>query len=369
MFFSSHVLVQDLHPRARDHLELVGADLTKVSQNTRKHSKRKMRTHVLSLITQEDNWADAVRGCDGVVHVASPLPPVGEEDDTIVDQAIKGNEHILQAAINEKVRRVVITSSAYAIFDGHPAARYGAGSPPFTADDWSIPERQGFYPKSKTLAERRAWEIFTSDEAKAAGLEVVTVCPGWVIGPMVNATVGRSSDVILRYLTAAFPGTPAMGELHQGCTEIARLPTRPLVAFLPVPVLCVSDSPIAGRQRGSVDCRSDVLPLHSVALVLDVRDVALAHVACLEGGPEVVGKRFPLGEEAIQLIDIATVSQSACLSASRHREHIHESQPSHMVCVCVSAASDAQGRVWQIRLPRANNEAPDLPRMAAELLR
>mmetsp|Transcript_38262 Transcript_38262/g.95820 ORF Transcript_38262/g.95820 Transcript_38262/m.95820 type:complete len:164 (-) Transcript_38262:1203-1694(-) len=70
---------------------------------------------------------------------------------------------------------------------------------------------------------------------------------------MVNATVGRSSDVIQRYLTAAFPGTPAMAY------------------------------PIA-----------------------DVRDVALAHVACLEGGPQVVGKRFPLGEEAIQLIDIAT---------------------------------------------------------------
>jgi dihydroflavonol-4-reductase len=102
-------------------------------------------------------WAAAVVGCDHVLHVASPFggsEPEREAD--LIAAAREGSLRVLRAARDAGVRRVVLTSSFAAIGYGHPE-RPG----PFTENDWTDITQPDVAPyiKSKTLAERGAWDF------------------------------------------------------------------------------------------------------------------------------------------------------------------------------------------------------------------
>ena len=75
-------------------------------------------------LTSDAGWAEAVSGCDFVLHVASPFPlgPPKHEDDLIVP-AREGALRVLTAARDAQVKRVVMTSSFAAIGYGSPPAR------------------------------------------------------------------------------------------------------------------------------------------------------------------------------------------------------------------------------------------------------
>ena len=101
-------------------------------------------------------WDEAARGCEHVLHVASPFPDhrPAHEDDLIVP-AREGTLRVLRAAANAGVKRVVLTSSFAAIGYGHPPR-----TTPFDERDWTLPAAGvSAYAKSKTLAERAAWEF------------------------------------------------------------------------------------------------------------------------------------------------------------------------------------------------------------------
>src|SRR3954463_11838138 len=121
-------------------------------------------------LTADEGWAEAVAGCEYVLHVASPFPLAQpkHEDDLIVP-ARDGALRVLRAARDARVKRVVMTSSFAAI-------GYGVGQldRPFTEDDWSNPDGPGIgaYAKSKTLAERAAWDFV---DAEGNGLELSVV--------------------------------------------------------------------------------------------------------------------------------------------------------------------------------------------------
>jgi nucleoside-diphosphate-sugar epimerase len=95
---------------------------------------------------------------------------------------------------------VVVTSSIAAVVSGH------AGGIVRTEADWSIVDRSPVYQKSKTLAERAAWDF-----AREAGLELVAVNPGLVLGPLLGPGVGTSVQIVQRLLTRAVPASPRMG--------------------------------------------------------------------------------------------------------------------------------------------------------------
>jgi dihydroflavonol-4-reductase len=152
-------------------------------------------------LTRDDGWAAAVDGCDYVVHVASPFPRVmPKSEDEVVRPAVDGTLRVLKAAAHAGVQRVVMTSSLVAVSSGHP------NGPVRTEADWSLLNRCTPYTKSKTLAELAAWDF-----AGQSGVDLVTIAPGMVFGPLHNRSVSTSVEVIRRLLTHAVPASPPMG--------------------------------------------------------------------------------------------------------------------------------------------------------------
>ena len=153
-------------------------------------------------LAADAGWAEAVDGCDYVMHVASPFPVgVPSSEDELIRPAVDGTLRVLRAAHEAGVRRVVLTSSVAAIASGHRDTGVVRNE-----SDWSDLERSAAYAKSKTLAERAAWDF-----AQESGLELVVVNPGMVLGPLLSADVNTSVDVVRRLLVREVPGSPKMG--------------------------------------------------------------------------------------------------------------------------------------------------------------
>jgi nucleoside-diphosphate-sugar epimerase len=156
-------------------------------------------------LTSDAGWATAVGGCDYVLHVASPFPAtVPKHEDELIVPAREGALRVLRASRDFSVRRVVLTSSFAAIGYGHPPR-----TAPFTEADWTDPKGSDVMPytKSKTLAERAAWDFI---EREGAGLELSVVNPVGVFGPVLGADYATSILFVQRMMDGAFPGLPRM---------------------------------------------------------------------------------------------------------------------------------------------------------------
>ncbi|PWA60784.1 NAD(P)-binding Rossmann-fold superfamily protein [Artemisia annua] len=144
----------------------------------------------------------AVSGVSGVFHVASPctVDKVHDPEKDLLSPALKGTINVLTAAKKLGVKRVVITSSASAIA---PSPTWPSNIPK-SEDCWTDVEyckqNELWYPLSKTLAEKAAWDF-----AKEKGLDIVVVNPTTVMGPIIPPTLNASMLMILR--------------LIQGCTD------------------------------------------------------------------------------------------------------------------------------------------------------
>lgn len=159
---------------------------------------------VQARLDAETGWAEAVDGCTFVWHVASPVPPnVPKDEDEVIRPAVDGTLRVLRAAVaSGTVRRVVLTSSTDAITAGHDRADTRVR----TEADWSDVDRSGPYPKSKAYAERAAWD-FVRDQP----LELVTINPGLVLGPLLHAERTLSIEVIRQLLAHEMPAVPRIG--------------------------------------------------------------------------------------------------------------------------------------------------------------
>ncbi|GHF89514.1 dihydroflavonol-4-reductase [Amycolatopsis bartoniae] len=154
-------------------------------------------------LTSDEGWAAAVEGCAYVLHVASPYPAAmpADENDLIVP-ARDGTLRVLRAARDAGVRRVVLTSSFAAIGYGHPRLDRA-----LTEQDWtdlSDPATTA-YVKSKTLAERAAWE-FVSGES----LELAVVNPAGILGPLLGSGMPTSMLLLQRLLRREMPALPRL---------------------------------------------------------------------------------------------------------------------------------------------------------------
>jgi dihydroflavonol-4-reductase len=154
----------------------------------------------------DEGWAEAVAGCRLVLHVASPNPPaVPRDEQELIRPAVDGTLRVLRAAAEDGgVRRVVLTSSIAAITAGH------AEEKTYTEDDWSVSEQSPAYEKSKTLAERAAWD-FVADLPEDRRFELVAVNPGLVLGPLQRPEVATSLEIISRLLNRSVPAVPKLG--------------------------------------------------------------------------------------------------------------------------------------------------------------
>jgi len=153
-----------------------------------------------------------VAGCDYVLHVASPFPPnVPKDENELIVPPREGALRVLRAAREAGVKRVVLTSSYAAIGYGHESQQV-----PFNETDWT--ELDGAdvtpYVKSKTLAERAAWDFIAKD---GGGLELSVINPVGVFGPVLGPDYSTSILLVQRLMDGAMPGCP---RLHFGIVDV-----------------------------------------------------------------------------------------------------------------------------------------------------
>jgi nucleoside-diphosphate-sugar epimerase len=156
-------------------------------------------------LEQDAGWPAAVAGCDYVLHVASPFPAsVPRHDDELIIPAREGALRVLRASRDAGVKRVVLTSSFAAVGYGHPPQEK-----PFDETYWTNPEAPGTtaYVKSKTIAERAAWDFILR---QGAGLELSVVNPVAVFGPVLGPDYSTSILLVQRLLDGAIPGCPKL---------------------------------------------------------------------------------------------------------------------------------------------------------------
>ena len=157
-------------------------------------------------LLKDDGWSGALSGCNYVLHVASPMGQ-GEPKADLLRPAREGTIRVLKASCEAGVQRVVLTSSTVAakrsLKDGEIASATNEST-------WTDPEEKGLgsYARSKTLAERAAWEF--AEQANGT-MELTTILPGMVLGPVMTGTISGSVELISRMLTGRVPALPRIG--------------------------------------------------------------------------------------------------------------------------------------------------------------
>ena len=160
---------------------------------------------VAAELMTDAGWPAAVSGCEYVLHIASPFPSqVPKDENELIVPARDGALRVLRASRDAGVKRVVLTSSFAAIGYGHTER-----AEPFTEKDWTNPDGADVMPytKSKTLAERAAWDFIVRE---GAGLELAVVNPVGVFGPVLGPDYATSIMLVEKMLNGALPGVPHM---------------------------------------------------------------------------------------------------------------------------------------------------------------
>lgn len=198
-------------------------------------------------LMEDDGWDEAVKGCDYVLHVASPVYEKNMKDESsFIEPAKQGLIRALKPALKYKIKRFVMTSSIAAITQGHEDLNIDEKS-------WSIIENDTLpYIKSKTFAEKAMWDYMDEIEENKK-IEVCTINPSFVFGPSLSYDMG-ASNLLIRSLL------------------VGKLPALARIQFN----------------------------------VVNVVDVAKAHVLALKSN-HAAGQRFIISEKALWLSDIANI--------------------------------------------------------------
>jgi nucleoside-diphosphate-sugar epimerase len=197
-------------------------------------------------LMEPESWINAVHGCKYVIHMASPFPLKETlHPDQVIKPAVQGTLNVLRACSRAgSVKRVVLTSSIAAIMGD--MTKQGV----YDEEDWTnVNSNITSYLKSKTLAEKAAWDFVKDTKA----FELTVVNPGLVLGPLLHNSRSTSVEIVRKMLTNEIPMIP---KLH--------------------------------------------LP------VVDVRDVALGHLKAMTM-PEANGKRHLLVNRTVWLKDLADI--------------------------------------------------------------
>lgn len=212
-------------------------------------------------LTSDSGWAEAFDGVDALIHVASPFilrEPKDEQE--YLRPAVEGTRRVMRFALDAGVMTSVVTST-YLTMAGHMFAGTFGPEDHTPLGDPSI----NAYIRSKVAAEEALWDFVTSE---APDMSVSTIHPGAILGPPLGSdSAGTSVSTIRGMITGSVPGIPPI----------------------------------------------------SVPMV-DVRDVALAHVAALEN-PSANGQRFAASHaEPIRYLEVAKILRAAGYTKVPSRE-------------------------------------------------
>lgn len=168
-------------------------------------------------LSEDKNWNDAVEGCEYVLHVASPTPAVKfKHEDELINPAKDGVLRVLKASRNANVKRIVLTSAFGAIGVGHKNR-----TTPYTENDWSNLNADIHpYQKSKTIAEKTAWDFIKNE---SGALELSTVNPVGVMGPIYGADYSHSHQIIRQMLEGVIKACPKITSCYVDVRDVADL--------------------------------------------------------------------------------------------------------------------------------------------------
>ena len=220
---------------------------SEVRESLEKHSTL---TENLSLfpvdLMSDEGWDQAMESCDYLLHVASPFVLSNETEEFFVKPAVEGALRALKFADKHNIKKVVLTSSFAAVGDTFD------GTTSFNETHWSDTsnDKMTFYSKSKTLAEKAAWDYVQENNVS---FPLTVINPVGVLGPSLSDDVGISNSMILRMLNGSMP---ALAKIHIG--------------------------------------------------IVDVRDVAKAHILAMKNDQS-NGERFIVSEKEMWMSDIANV--------------------------------------------------------------
>ncbi|MCE7039058.1 aldehyde reductase [Dyadobacter sp. CY312] len=163
-------------------------------------------------LTLDEGWQEATLGCDYVLHVASPFPAQDPEDENdLIIPARDGALRVLKAARDAGVKRVVLTSSFAAVGYSKNIAGHV-----FTEEDWTdVSAPLPAYIKSKTVAERAAWDFIQN---QGNGMELSVINPVGIFGPVLGNISSASLDIAV---TGIMKGTTSMsGNFTMGVVDV-----------------------------------------------------------------------------------------------------------------------------------------------------
>ena len=204
-------------------------------------------------LQSDAGWAAAVADCDYVLHVASPLPAyVPKNEDELIVPAREGALRVLRAARDARVKREVLTSSFAAIGYGHPSQ-----SARFTETNWSDVTGSDVtaYAKSKTLAERAAWDFIAREGRE---LELSVINPVVVFGPVLGPDYSTSVLLIQRLMSGSIPGSPRLSFGVVDVRDVADLHIRAMTH-------------VAAKGERFLAVAGDFMLIHDIAKVLKNR--------------------------------------------------------------------------------------------------
>ena len=195
-------------------------------------------------LLKKGSFAEAMAGCELVIHTASPFKISGLKNaqKELVEPALEGTKNVLESVnATESVKRVVLTSSIAAVY-GDAADIQNTANGIFTEKDWNFSSSVGHqpYPYSKTLAEKLAWEM----AGKQNRWDLLTINPGFIMGPSLSKrTDSTSIDIMIQLATGKFKTGVPSGEM--GFVDVRDVAKAHILAgFSPTASgrhICVSD--------------------------------------------------------------------------------------------------------------------------------
>lgn len=174
------------------------------------HTKNINRLTIVEAdLSNQKIWFELTKNIDYVQHIASPFPrKMPKEENDLILPAKSGTLNVLNAASENKVKRVIITSSVATIAYGKTKTEL---EKVFNENDWTneINKKDTTpYFRSKTIAEKAAWEFINNDNS---GLELTAVLPGAILGPVLEEDFGTSANIVVKMLQGRLPALPNIG--------------------------------------------------------------------------------------------------------------------------------------------------------------
>ncbi|KAG4920802.1 hypothetical protein JHK82_049744 [Glycine max] len=163
-------------------------------------AKERLHLYKANLL-EEGSFNSVVQGCHAVFHTASPFyHNVKDPQAELLDPALKGTLNVLKSCVNlPTLERVVLTSSVAAVaYNGKPRTPDVVVDETWFSDPGFCRESQMWYTLSKTLAEDAAWKF-----VKENNIDMVTINPAMVIGPLLQPVLNTSAASILNVINGA----------------------------------------------------------------------------------------------------------------------------------------------------------------------